>query len=101
MKADPRLFAGSILQGIATRESGGIAHTTHRLVRVRLEVPIRITGLDPVTSRCSYPSVRRSNPTYEASGTMFPIWQPHAGKGLGEDGKVERKRRTYIKTREG
>jgi len=46
---------------------------TQLLKRIGMEVPPG-NGADPAMPRCSYPSVRRSNPTYEASGTMFRIW---------------------------
>ncbi len=52
-------------------QSGGGSHTPTHLARIRSEMPARFAGLDPVESKCSYPSALRSNPRCGASGTMF------------------------------
>ena len=44
---------------------------------------------DPVASRCPYPDVLRSNPKYEALGTMYRTLGASPGQGLGEDEKDE------------
>ena len=40
---------------------------------------------EPCPPKCCYPDMRRSNPTYEAPGTMATIWEHQSGGGLAED----------------
>jgi len=59
-----------------------------------MECPVR----EPYPPKCCYPDMRRSNPTYEASGTTASIWKHQPGGGPAEDGRLNASERPWLRS---
>ena len=59
-----------------------------------MEYPVR----EPCPPKCCYPDMRRSNPTYEASGTTASIWEHQPGSGPAEDGRLNASERPMLRS---
>src|SRR5689334_16688580 len=59
-----------------------------------MECPVR----EPCSPKCCYPDMRRSNPTYEASGTTALLWEHQSGSGPAEDGGLNASERPWLRS---
>jgi hypothetical protein len=59
-----------------------------------MEYPVR----EPCPPKCCYPDMRRSNLTYEASGTTASIWEHQPGSGPAEDGRLNASERPWLRS---
>ena len=59
-----------------------------------MECPVK----EPCPPKCCYPDMRRSNPTYEASGTTASIWEHQSGGGPAEDGRLNASERPWLRS---
>jgi len=53
---------------------------------------------EPCLPKCCYPDMRRSNPTYEASGTTALLWKHQSGHGPAEDGRLNASERPWLRS---
>ena len=58
------------------------------------EYPVR----EPCPPKCCYPDRRRSDPTFEASGTTATIWEHQSRGGPAEDGRLNESERPWSRS---